>query len=158
MSTEIIRTMEQLIQLNKSLYEIAVQKTDIVKKGDMEAFQQLQQNEQKHILAIQKINKDREQAVATLVPTKENPTITDCLPHVPTNDRDKLTKLKDELVAVLTDLQQQNDLNQQLIHQSLQFINMSVHMLLPQEQQFNYGPPTNKKQQTETKRIFQSEA
>lgn len=158
MSTEIIRTMEQLIQLNKSLYELADKKTDIVKKGDMEAFQQLQQNEQKHILAIQKINRDREQAVTTLVPNLENPTITDCLPYVAEKDRYKLTQLKDELMTVLTKLQEQNDLNQQLINQSLEFVNMSVHMLLPQQQQMNYGPPTDKKQQTETKRIFQSEA
>lgn len=156
--TEIITAMKQLITLNKSLAEIARKKTEIIKVGDIEQFQDLQKNEQKHILAIQKVNRNREQAVTELLPNNESPTITDCLPHLNETNRGKLVKLKDDLVNILGELQQQNDLNQQLIAQSLDFINVNVQMLLPQQQQMNYGPQTDNQQQTETKRLFQSEA
>lgn len=158
MSIELIRAMEQLIQLNRSLYALQVKKTDIVKKGDMEAFQQLQKDEQKHLAAIQKVDHNRQTAVANLAPTLEHPTVTDCLPYISKVEQQKLVTLKNQLVAILTDLHEQNNLNQQLIQQSLEFINLSVNLLLPQQQEINYGPPTNKKQPIETKRMFQSEA
>lgn len=158
MSMYLIRTMEQLIQLNRSLYVLQVKKTEIVKKGDIEAFQQLQQNEQKHLAAIQKVDRERQTMVARLVPRLENPTVTDCLTSLTKTEQKKLVSLKEQLLTQLMEIKEQNDLNQQLIQQSLDFIHLNVNLLLPQQKQINYGPKSNEKQPTETRRIFQSEA
>jgi hypothetical protein len=42
---------------------------------------------------------------------------------------------------VITELKERNQLNQQLIHQSLQFVHLTLDMLAPQPASINYGPP-----------------
>jgi hypothetical protein len=143
MSAEkLVTTMEKLLKLHKSLYELAVKKTDIVKIGDMDALNQTLKDEQAHLAAINKLENDRQKIAASIVPGTDKPTIEDCLTADAIGDtyRAQLTKIRTDLVDVITHIQQQNELNQQMIYQSLQFVNLSMQLVMPQPEEYNYGP------------------
>ena len=74
--------MEKLLKLHQSFLQLSKEKTDILKKGDMDALQSLLRNEQKHISAISIIDKERQKTVAGLFPGQPNLTITECIPQL----------------------------------------------------------------------------
>jgi flagellar biosynthesis/type III secretory pathway chaperone len=132
--------MEKLLKLHKSLYELAQKKTDIVKNNDIDALNQLLKDEQAHLAAINNLEKDRQKNAAALVPWTEKPTIEDCLNVVDGVSIEALNRLRTELLDVISQIQQRNDLNQQMIYQSLQFVNLSLSLVAPQPEEINYGP------------------
>ncbi|RFU67418.1 flagellar protein FlgN [Bacillus sp. V59.32b] len=152
MSAEHIQaSLEKLVELHRSLNELATKKTEIIKQGDTEALNQLLMDEQKHIKAIEATEKERQTAVAAFLEIEgqeaEPSTITRVLELLSPNDEEALNRLKEELILEAETLKEQNYLNQQLVYQSLQFVNVTLDMLLPQNKQFNYDKPAKPKQQ-----------
>ncbi|MDP4085201.1 MAG: flagellar protein FlgN [Bacillota bacterium] len=145
MSAEkLIHTMERLCKLHRSLLELSKQKTDIVVKGDMDALNQILKDEQAHIAAINKFENDRQAIAKIMIPTSAQPTITDCLEVIEGPEKDKLILLRTELLELIKQINEKNSLNQQLIYQSLQFVNLSLNLFMPQDEDINYGPMTHK--------------
>ncbi|MDF2037642.1 flagellar protein FlgN [Cytobacillus oceanisediminis] len=149
-------TMEKLLKLHKSLYELAVKKTDIIKTGDMDALNQMLKDEQAHIAAISRLENEREKAANSIAPMLESPTVSDCLNILTQPDRLKLEAITNELAELIFELKEQNFLNQQLVHHSLQFVNVSMSLLRPQPETMNYGPPAKKKSEKMNSGIFNS--
>ncbi|PAE25836.1 flagellar protein FlgN [Bacillus sp. 7894-2] len=149
-------SMEKLLKLHKSLYELAVKKTDIIKTGDMNALNQMLKDEQAHIAAISRLDKEREKAANSIAPMLKSPTVSDCLNILTQPDRLKLEAITEELAELVYELKEQNFLNQQLVHQSLQFVNVSMNLLRPQPENMNYGPPARKKPEKMNPGIFNS--
>ncbi|MBN8201544.1 flagellar protein FlgN [Bacillus sp. NTK034] len=149
-------TMEKLLKLHKSLYEVAVKKTDIIKTGDMDGLNQMLKDEQAHIAAIGRLENEREKAAISIVPMLESPTVSDCLNILTQPDRLKLEAITKELAELVYELKEQNFLNQQLVHHSLQFVNVSMNFLRPQPETMNYGPPAKKKSGKMNPGIFNS--
>ncbi|MDQ0413474.1 flagellar protein FlgN [Mesobacillus stamsii] len=142
MSAEsLINIMNKLHKMHKSLYELAVKKTDIVKTGDTAALDQLLKEEQAHVAAIDKLEQQRAAVSNAILPGASLQEIAEANPA----NKEQLLSIKAELLAVISEIKVRNNLNQQLIHQSLQFINFSKSLVLPQEKEFNYGPPAGKK-------------
>lgn len=139
---KLIITMEKLLKLHKSLYELALKKTDIVKIGDMEGLGQTLKDEQTHLAAISKLETERQQLAAEIVQDVDKPAITDCLKVMDGPDREMLAHLRSELLDVVGHIQERNELNQKMIYQSLQFVNLSLNLIAPQPEDFNYGPPS----------------
>ncbi|MDQ0269094.1 flagellar protein FlgN [Cytobacillus purgationiresistens] len=147
MSTEaLITSMNNLLMLHKSLNELAIKKTDIIKTGDMEALDQMMKDEQKHVAAIGKWEEKRNSIVQAIVPDQPSPTLSDCLPAV--SNEQQLRAMKDELIEIVEELKERNQMNQQLVYQSLQFVNMSLSLAKPQQasQNMNYVHPQAAKQ------------
>lgn len=149
-------TMEKLLKLHKSLYELAVKKTDIIKTGDMDGLNQMLKDEQAHIAAISRLENEREKAANSIAPMLESPTVSDCLNILTQPDRLRLEAITKELAELVYELKEQNFLNQQLVHHSLQFVNVSMNLLRPQPEWMNYGPPANKKSEKMNPGIFNS--
>ncbi|UQD53405.1 flagellar protein FlgN [Bacillus methanolicus] len=137
-------SMEKLLKLHKSLYELAVKKTEIIKQGDINSLNKLLQEEQVHITAIGKIEKERQAAASKLLPQVENPTVTDCLGVLKGEEHDRLLELSNQLMETVLELKERNFLNQQMIYYSLQFVNFSMNLINPQPEFFTYSPPTDK--------------
>ncbi|KAB2332667.1 flagellar protein FlgN [Bacillus mesophilum] len=156
-ATALITAMENLLKLHKSLNELAIKKTDIIKAGDMPALDQMLKDEQSHVAAIEKMEQLR-QAACSKVVQQEKPTLEDCLPFLEEDIKNKALTLKDSLVKEVEALQERNQLNQQLIYQSLQFVNMSMSLLQPQSvQNFNYTNPKSNQSKPQ-KGMFNSRA
>jgi len=145
----LITTLDKLLKLHQSLYELAVRKTDIIKNGDMDALNQILKDEQTHIAAIEQMEKGRQKAAKAIAPEVEHPVILDCIKHLDEPEQNHLVKLADELVKVVHQLKEQNHLNQQLVHHSLKFVHLSMDLLRPQPTEINYGPPSKSKQSSE---------
>lgn len=154
----LMETLEKLYKLHSSLYEIAVKKTDIIKNGDSESLNGIMKEENTHIYAINKLEEARQKAAQQICPEKEQPTVADCLEKVSGNERESLLAAADKLATVLADLKEQNYLNQQMLHHSLQFVHFSLNLLRPQPASINYAPPTKKTQSSSTPGMFNSKA
>lgn len=142
---QLLIVMERLIEMHKSLLEIADKKTAIIEKGDIDALNTLVKEEQKLLPSLNKYEQVRHQVVRNFLTPyhveEENYTITTCLEFLADPNKEKLSSLRDELIDIVQTLQKKNDLNSQLVHQSLQFVQMSLDMFYPKTPEFNYGPP-----------------
>lgn len=138
---QLLVAMEKMYKLHTSLYEVAKRKTEVVKEGDIDLLNSIMKEEQAHIAAIKKVEEERESAVNGILPNFEKPTVSDCIEAINTSERDELIKLKNMLMDRVNEIKEQNYLNQQLVHNSLQFVNVTLNLLRPQPQSMNYGPP-----------------
>lgn len=141
----IYATLEKLERMHKSLLELAYKKTEIIKVNNMEALDRMLKDEQAHVAAIDQLEQQRQLQVTQYLRAKG---------HAPTDkisvadvimvaeneaDQQKLQDVRNRLLTIIEDLRKQNDLNQKLTFQSLQFVNLTLDMLRPQPSQINYS-------------------
>jgi len=142
---QLIELLEKYVKLHKGLLELANKKTEVLKKGDMEALSEMMKEEQKYIAAMKQIEKERilavEKIISALGHTQAEPTLTACMELVEEPERRALERLRNNLVAVVAELRNINELNQQLLQQSLQFVHMMLGMIMPQPPEVNYKKP-----------------
>ncbi|WP_409290525.1 flagellar protein FlgN [Peribacillus sp. SCS-37] len=146
----ILNTMEKQLKLHQSLYDLAQKKTEIIKKGDMPALNKIMIHEQNHVKAIGMLEKERESYVNTFLagqPSGTERTLTECIRTAAPEEAEALQSQKVRLSELILKLKDVNYLNQQLIYQSLQFINLSLDMVRPKQQNFNYEKPVQQKGQ-----------
>ena len=142
--TIILSSLNNLEKLHNSLLRLAYDKTELIKTGDMEALDQLLKDEQAHLAAISQMDVQRQNAVAAYLTDQGrsvpvNPTIADVIETLAETEKEKLEEARDRLLHVIHDLKWQNDLNQKLTYQSLQFVNLSLDMVRPQAQSVTYS-------------------
>jgi len=141
--TTILASLDSLEKLHRSLLRLAYDKTDLIKNGDMDKLDQLLKDEQAHLAAIVQMDTQRQLTVSQYLTDQGrsmplNPTVADLLDVVPEADRKSLEEARDRLLHAIHDLKWQNDLNQKLTYQSLQFVNLSLDMVRPRPESANY--------------------
>ncbi|WOD63667.1 flagellar protein FlgN [Niallia taxi] len=139
----LIEVLEELVNSHAKLYEVAKNKTEIIKKGDIESLQQVMKDEQAQVMSIQKLEAARMEVCRKIVKTVHNPTISDCLELLQPADAKRAEEIADKLRSIISELKDANTLNQQLLRQSMQFVNVSLSLLKPTKQSLNYGKPVN---------------
>lgn len=160
----IITTLNNLAKLHNSLLKIAYDKTAVIKNSDMEALDNLLKEEQSHIAAIAQMDKTRQDAVSNYLRSQqivvpEHPTVADVLATATSEERATLEAARDRLLHAIHDLKFQNDLNQQLTYQSLQFVNLSLDMVRPRQETMNYSKTeVTGKPQSKEQGLFDSQA
>ncbi|MBE4907056.1 flagellar protein FlgN [Bacillus luteolus] len=164
MSTEqLVKTLQKLAVLHEHLLTIAKQKSDILKNGDIDALNQQMKEEQKYVLAIKQIENERIMQVQHLLENyrlrDEEYTLTKVIEISKEPFKQRLIDIQQKLVYILDELKQVNALNQQLTHQSLQFVNVTLDMLRPEITTTNYGHPEKKQKDEHSNRsMFDSKA
>jgi hypothetical protein len=159
----LLNILEKMVKLQKSLYQIALKKTDILKADDIEALGQLMKDELKHIKAIEMVNGERERIQRQLAnelslpPT--NITISELLKSSILKDKEGLKRLQTELVEQTQSLKEINEFNQQLLQQSLNFVNLNLDLVLGQQESGNYTDNNSNEEETTANRsLFDSKA
>lgn len=152
----IITVLEKLIKLHKSFNQLADKKTNIIKEGNTDALTALLIEEQKLVKSITQMEKEREQAVQIFMSGKKA-TIDEVIKVANSTEAEELQRLKEELLAEVMKLKEQNELNQQLLITSLQFVNLSLDLLQPQGRNYNYDK-TNEEPPKNMKSMFDSKA
>ncbi len=142
--TKILTSLDNLEKLHNSLLQLACDKTILIKEGDIEALDQLLKDEQAHLAAISQMDTQRENAVAAYLMEQgksvtANPTVVDVIAVAPDMEKRSVEEARDRLLHVIHDLKWQNDLNQKLTYQSLQFVNLSLDMVRPESQSITYS-------------------
>ena len=142
----IIETLEKLEKMHRSLYELSSKKTDLVKSNKIEELDYILKTEQAHVAAIETLEKQRQVQVKQYLTNKGfSYTGTPTVAHLIEAAHEEpllaeLKELRERLMQVIEALKGQNDLNQKLVFQSLQFVNLSLNMMRPQQQeQVNYS-------------------
>lgn len=143
----IIQALEALIDVHEAIYDLSVQKTEAIKEGKIEALQALLIKERKKVQSLENAEKHR-QSLAIAWFEKES---------IPQNDAtvstmlDRLTDEKERneletktiaLTEAILKIKQQEQLNQALIAQSMQFVQLSLDMISPSLKNMNYGNNT----------------
>lgn len=142
--TTILTPLNNLEKLHRSLLKLAYDKTALIKSGDIEELDQLIKDEQAHLAAILQMDGQRQSAVSAYLTEQGksvpvNPTIADVLESASEEDKKILEEARDRLLHAIHDLKRQNDLNQKLTYQSLQFVNLSLDMVRPRPESVNYS-------------------
>lgn len=140
----ILSILDNLEKLHKSLLRIAHDKTALIKSGDVQGIDALLKEEQAHLAAIVQMEKERQQKVIGYMkgqgsPVPMNPTVSELIEVTPEPDKQRLREAKDRLLHAIHELKWQNDLNQKLTYQSLQFVNLSLDMVRPRPESVNYS-------------------
>ena len=142
---KILQSLNKLDLLHKSLLEIAYKKTEVIKTGDMDSLNQLLKDEQAHVAGISQLEQQRQTEVTDYLRAKgiaptDNPTVALVLENTNTNEeKEQLGVARNKLLLTLETLKNQNDLNQKLTLQSLQFVNLTLDSIRPKPDQINYS-------------------
>lgn len=158
----LLETIEKLHKLHRSLLEISKLKSDFLKANDMDGLQKQLLAEKKHVQAVVQLEKLRIKqteayAVASGIPVPS--TISELLEQI--TDQKLALQFEQELIGLtetVTELKKQEALNQQLLEQSMQFLQISLDMLAPSIQSLNYGTPNQDQQRQQNRSLFDSKA
>lgn len=142
---KIVQSLTKLDMLHKSLLEIAYKKTEAIKTGDMDSLNQQLKDEQAHVAGISQLEQQRQTEVTDYLRAKgiaptDTPTVALVLENTNTDEeKARLSKARNNLLLTIESLKHQNDLNQKLTMQSLQFVNLTLDALRPKPDQINYS-------------------
>ncbi|MGM8364584.1 flagellar protein FlgN [Virgibacillus sp. W0181] len=142
----IIQSIAKLVDIHTYLLEISEQKTEAIKKGTIDELQALLTKERKYTQLLEQIEIDRMEKVNAWLSKQGNPseqaemTVTSMLEMLE-NEREKLelANITTKLTHTITELKQQEQLNRDLIDQSMKFIHMSLNMIQPTIENMNYN-------------------
>lgn len=164
MTTDTItKSLSQLGKLHHSLLLVSEQKTEALKDGDITLIQKLLLQERKLVQAINQIEMQRQLEVGKWAVQhgmkQEQATISNLLETIPDlAEKESLEKHYVSLADTIVRLKQQEQLNQQLMQQSLQFIELSIDMLDPSAKNLNYNQRPAEQTPSQPRSMFDSRA
>jgi flagellar biosynthesis/type III secretory pathway chaperone len=154
---ELISILQAHVKLHESLYKLAERKTEALKKNDIDALSALMKDEQKHILAIRQLEERRMRWLKEVFPNEPIMTITRCLELADELERGELRQWHGRLTEAIARLKQANELNKQLLEQSLQFVTAMIDVMMPSAQPIAYNKE-NEYEAPPNRSIFESKA
>ncbi|MGO4888796.1 flagellar protein FlgN [Anaerobacillus sp. MEB173] len=147
-SKQMVGVLEGMIKLHCTLYELAVEKTDVVMKGDIQALNEIVKKEAETVKQVMRLNAERNKLMYAFKKDKgwttEDVTLQDFIAATGEEEQPKLSELQQNLVQEIEQLKQRNELNQQLLEDSLRFVNLSLDLVMPDEEAIHYRHPTKK--------------
>ncbi|RYL95814.1 flagellar protein FlgN [Sporolactobacillus sp. THM7-4] len=138
--------VRQLIDVNDQLYHLALQKTEAIKSGDDEKVNEIAQLETPLVGLLESLEEKRKAEVsedlrhAGGIGSKAMFSEWERI-AVPEEKKAEWRELYERLVDSVYSLKQANQLNQDLLRESLQWVRLSLNLLQPQIRPTNYGNP-----------------
>ncbi|MDY0393239.1 flagellar protein FlgN [Virgibacillus halophilus] len=157
----IIEDVKQLTVIHQQLYQQSLKKMEAIKSNDTEQLQKMIISEQKLARQLDKIENQRIQNVSKFAKEQQiknsETALSDILQIVAdVNDKQELEQAAISLSESVLHLREQEQLNQELIRQSLKFVDMSLEMLQPSISSMNYG--NHQHSASSKKSVFDSKA
>jgi flagellar biosynthesis/type III secretory pathway chaperone len=143
--------LERLLKSHEDLLSLGERKTEVLKIGDMKALDVLLKEEDLQVKKLQMIEKERMMKFA-------NVTLGDMLNQAEAPEKESLLHLQDQLVQAYEALKSRNELNQELLEQSLQYVNMSLSMVQPQSEPTIYSHTKKNPYTNRSSSLFDSKA
>ncbi|MCY7675370.1 flagellar protein FlgN [Bacillus safensis] len=135
----IIEELHRLYGLHEQLLKLSKNKTEMLKSNEIDALSEVLNLEQKYIQAISQLEEKRIEATVQFLQSDQSPTITACIEKAEGTDQEELISLYEKLNDIMVELKDVNELNKQLIQQSLQFISLTFELVNPNKENMNYG-------------------
>jgi flagellar biosynthesis/type III secretory pathway chaperone len=143
--------LERLLKSHEELLSLGERKTNVLKFGDMKALDLLLKEEDLQVKKLQMIEKERLLKFA-------NVTLSDVLEQAESDKKENLIHLQEKLISTYEALKSRNQLNQELLEQSLQYVNMSLSMVRPENEPVTYNNPKTNPYNSNTTSLFDSKA
>ncbi len=141
----LIPVLETMVEEHTSLFELAQEKTEVLKKGDINGLDRIMAKEEALASRIGQLEAQRLRMVGELLNvSQEDATFSAIIEAAPETHKETLEEIQLKLMSLIFDLKYQNDLNQSLIQQSLDWVHLNLSLLKPEVKAFNYS---NKKKQ-----------
>lgn len=145
LTEELIVVLEEELAVYQRLLPIAESKTKIIIDNDLEALQEITEQEQQFVGRIHALERRRDEVIihiGTVLnrdPRTLNLSVLCTLLEKQPKERERLARLHDELRSVLERLKSRNEKNQALIQQSLELIEFNMNLI----QSTRMSPGTN---------------
>ncbi|MEJ8778802.1 flagellar protein FlgN [Pseudogracilibacillus sp. ICA-222130] len=155
--------LQKLLQAHEHLLSVSKEKTEIIKAGEVERLSNILMEERMHVQTIEQVEKKRLQVTNELYDQlqikSKNPSLNELVTYIE-NDAEKTALLEDmtKLIDIITALKANESLNKQLIEQSMQFIQLSLHMMEPSMDRMNYGGEKQTSTHQTKRSMFDSKA
>ncbi|MTH55056.1 flagellar protein FlgN [Bacillus mangrovi] len=154
----LILTLEKLLEQHLDLYQTALNKTEQLKHNKTEELKQTLQREQALVQIIKQTEAERITEASRFLGRHTDLTLAACADRAEGAEKTRLSKLKEEFKSVMDKLKAANLLNQQMTQQALQFVTMSLDMLMPRVPEPNYKRPDAAKNEPNRRSLFDSKA
>src|SRR5699024_935434 len=159
---EMVGSLKHLTALHEELLAISEKKTKCIKTSDMDCLSKLLMQERKQLQAVEQAEEERQQIAESIFAENGKPeterTVSELLHCIENAEqRKRLDEAAAGLIEKLVALKQKERLNNDLIQQSMQFVQLSLDMLQPAAKNMNYTDK-NIKQQTMNRSVFDSKA
>jgi len=161
----LVSILDQLHDCHVALLELAKEKTPVLVHNQVDALNQIVQKESKWVRDIAALDQQRVYAIGEYLIKRgyspnANVTIGDLVRIVfKAEEKQILTESHTRLLAVLEQVQRVNQLNQELIRQSLSFIDYSLDLLVgAPEDDVLYRPPSVQKTNSSRIGVFDTKA
>jgi flagellar biosynthesis/type III secretory pathway chaperone len=143
--------LERLLKSHEELLTLGERKTDVLKLGDMKALDVLLKEEDLQVKKLHMIEKERLLKFA-------NVTLGNVLEQAELDEKENLIHLQEKLIIAYDALKSRNNLNQELLEQSLQYVNMSLSMVQPENEPATYKNPKSNPYNSNRSSLFDSKA
>jgi flagellar biosynthesis/type III secretory pathway chaperone len=143
--------LERLFTSHEELLDLGERKTEALKLGDMKELEVLLKGEDLQVKKLQMIEKERMLKFA-------NVTLTDVLEQADESEKENLLGLQAQLFQIHEALKSRNQLNQDLLDQSLQYVNMSLSMVQFENEPVTYAKSKTKGYYANNTSLFDSKA
>lgn len=136
------RIIRQLIDLHLRLKQLATEKTELIKTGDVQGLAQLTNQEAS---LIEQVNQQERLRIEETARTTAGHAESDWTfklwieTVVPQEGRREWNELYAQLRSAVSELKRMNQLNQLLLNQALQFVRLSLNLLQPRPSSTTYG-------------------
>lgn len=155
MNSTLKQLLQQMIAENEALIQYGNDKREYLIANNIEGLSKIILKEQRHVMALAKLDEMRKVLIYQLLSGKPLksilPTVTDCYAYLHEEEQKDVQQAAQTLLDKMLELRQVNDLNQQLIQQSLQFVNMSLSLFEPTVSTVSYGDYPNRNHPKKTK-------
>lgn len=160
---EIQLKLRQLIKIHLNLFDVQTTKKQAIIQNKLELISSTMKDELEHTRYIRKIQSEmlsicRAYLVQQNIPITEPLTLEQVIEVVEDGDKEQLLTLKEGLVGAIDSLKQIVNQNQELLKQSLEFIQLTMDLVAPDLDIYNYGTDRPIDQTQEVRSSFDSKA
>lgn len=140
---ELTQIFQAMTTVHERFNEQALKKEEAIKKGDMAGLDQVLKDESALLQHLRKLENSRQHLILQWMNekelVKENVTMEQLLPLLPEKEREELSDWQKRLLIEIQKLKDQNELNRQMLEDSLRFVNLSLDAMHPQNQFSSYS-------------------
>lgn len=136
--------LDQLIELHRELLTVAEKKRKVVISGQPDALQNLLKEEDALIAKLETVEEERLKCVGQIAPAAKDVrhvTLHQLLEQMDERDRTAIQGQMKQLLQLIEQLKRENELNQTLVHESLQHVQHTLNVLTKHPaEDYLYGP------------------
>lgn len=138
---ELVESLDKECDIYSELSEIADNKKQIIIDGKIKELDKITIKEQGLAMTLVRLENIREKIVDKIMlelNLTNIETISELITKLDVKSKVKLNKSKDKLISAISDIQNKNELNGELIQQSLKYIDFNIEILAGLEEDNKY--------------------